>query len=522
MATLQQYPSAWNGFGTAVPLRSKVKLTPPSVPNVSGQFFMKKGLETAAWEASVQVALNGYDSVLTSGEHLVDILAIWYTLSDPEKKLADAQNSFAMHFGFRQRYDGVGLFVYKEGEDFKIVAREDRGLERVELDSIRKNYRALENGCKIPKAFMESGFEIKMYSLQSMLSVSLVQTRTKKPQNSPCFSDLFMKDISSKGFLGITARNTKRFFTDIDLDGIKIVNHDSNAQAYKNQNQRGPASERAQAAPSKMQYTDAIEDDASDIFDEFAQEEAMLEEYYTQHPGVIRKDDEDAEALIKMNEHLKHVNADMTRYIELEQSMQDYVKAHSKLPEILDSFMHIPETLEKHRQFVDTLDDQMMQIDEMFPEIADMAFEIIQRDEDGDLPGSVSLVLPDDIKRSIDIISKKAAEVAKDYMALKEQMLALDVVTKADALLPTPEPTKKKTRNQNTELLIRYEGDGWSDEVLSVVERATTRATNKLTNKAKDSSQWRSLVQIIMISLASLSLLAVWMKFNSASKKLML
>jgi hypothetical protein len=29
-----------------------------------------------------------------------------------------------------------------------------------------------------------------------------------------------------------------------------------------------------------MQYTDAIEDDASDIFDEFAQEEAMFEEYY--------------------------------------------------------------------------------------------------------------------------------------------------------------------------------------------------------------------------------------------------
>jgi hypothetical protein len=89
----------------------------------------------------------------------------------------------------------------------------------------------------------------------------------------------------------------------------------------------------------------------------------------------------------------------------------------------------------------------------------------------------------------VDIISRKSAEVLKDFAVLREQMLALDVVEKADTLLPPPaDPTKKKTRNQNTELLIRYEGEGWSDEVLSVVERATTRATNKLTNKAKDSS----------------------------------
>jgi hypothetical protein len=130
---------------------------------------MKKGLETASWEANIQVVLNGYDSVLTSSEHLADVFAIWYTLSDPEKKLVDAQNSFAMHFGFRQRYDGVGIFVYKEGDDFKLVAKEDRGLERVDIETIKKGYKALENGCKIPKAFIESGFEIKMNTLNSQL-----------------------------------------------------------------------------------------------------------------------------------------------------------------------------------------------------------------------------------------------------------------------------------------------------------------------------------------------------------------
>jgi len=68
----------------------------------------------------------------------------------------------------------------------------------------------------------------------------------------------------------------------------------------------------------------------------------LFNEYYEAHPGIIRPDEDNPEKLFKMNEHLKHVNADITKYITLEHSMGDFVKAHLKLPEILESFKHIP------------------------------------------------------------------------------------------------------------------------------------------------------------------------------------
>ena len=59
-ATLQQFPSEWIAYGTAVPLKSKVKITPPLVPEVSGQFFLKDSLETGAWDADFKVMVGNF------------------------------------------------------------------------------------------------------------------------------------------------------------------------------------------------------------------------------------------------------------------------------------------------------------------------------------------------------------------------------------------------------------------------------------------------------------------------------
>ena len=84
------------------------------------------------------------------------------------------------------------------------------------------------------------------------------------------------------------------------------------------------------------------------------------------------------------------------------------------------------------------------------------------------------------------------------------------------------ENSSKKKSSKNTQLLVRYEGDSWSDEVKDLIEKDMVRARNKMTNMAVAGSKTRSRVQIGMISLASLCILAVWIKFNSVSKKLML
>lgn len=43
------------------------------------------------------------------------------------------------------------------------------GMERVDMEEFKKSFKSLKNGCKIPKTFVETGFEIKMHSSQSML-----------------------------------------------------------------------------------------------------------------------------------------------------------------------------------------------------------------------------------------------------------------------------------------------------------------------------------------------------------------
>jgi len=55
--------------------------------------------------------------------------------------------------------------------------------------------------------------------------------------------------------------------------------------------------------------------------------------------------------------------------------------------------------------------------------------------------------------------------------------LTIQVLEKAKELEPKDDGYQSRKRNsKNTELLTRYEGDGWSDEVLESVEKDMLRA----------------------------------------------
>lgn len=107
----------------------------------------------------------------------------------------------------------------------------------------------------------------------------------------------------------------------------------------------------------------------------------MLEKYIEEYEGNIRDEDDTAEMLYKMNEHLKHVNSDLTRYVGMEHSMADFIKQHSALPEVINSFMGIPGSLEKHMTFVDTLDEQLQMIIEQYPAVVEFAMDMIGDNE---------------------------------------------------------------------------------------------------------------------------------------------
>ena len=60
MQMMHEYPNAWNSYNSAVPILSKVKVV-PALQNQSGQFFMKKELETPAWDVTYQVGIEQSD-----------------------------------------------------------------------------------------------------------------------------------------------------------------------------------------------------------------------------------------------------------------------------------------------------------------------------------------------------------------------------------------------------------------------------------------------------------------------------
>jgi hypothetical protein len=149
-----------------------------------------------------------------------------------------------------------------------------------------------------------------------------MQTHTKQEKTLPCFAGLFLKGISSKAHLGISARNSETHVTDLEVEAIKIINNDMNAPAYKpDPAQNVQAEGGRQKAPSKMQYTDQMDQEATDIFDAYAQQEAMLNNYINEYAGNVRKNDDMATVLFKMNEHIKHVNSALNRYVHLEAGM---------------------------------------------------------------------------------------------------------------------------------------------------------------------------------------------------------
>jgi len=226
MQMMHEYPAEWNTFNSAVPIMSKVKVI-PALPTQSGQFFTKKPLATPAWDVTYQVAIEQTQALRDAKlSELVDLFACWYLLH--EQKIRQGAHNSEKAFGFRDSWGGVGVFVYKEGENVKISAVESMGNDKVTLQYISKNFLEGVNGCTIPRKDFESlenRMVIHMRMDQSMLTISY-GTKMRQSSHTNCLEKLYMPNLSSSGTLGITARNDGRNIKGIDVSFAKIMNMD--------------------------------------------------------------------------------------------------------------------------------------------------------------------------------------------------------------------------------------------------------------------------------------------------------
>ena len=71
-------------------------------------------------------------------------------------------------------------------------------------------------------------------------------------------------------------------------------------------------------------------------------------------------------------------------------------------------------------------------------------------------------------------------------------------------------------------MLESVEGLSWSSLVFDELEWRIEDARDELVLQAKNNSQWRSLIQVFFIVLASVSVGLVWLKLSTVAQKGML
>ena len=110
MAMMHESPSHWNTWNSAVPILSKIKLV-PNLQSQSGQLFLRRELETPAWEVTYQIGLDVSDALQNLKlNEMVDLFACFYLISSPAVR--SGPHNAGKSFGFREFWSGMGVFVY--------------------------------------------------------------------------------------------------------------------------------------------------------------------------------------------------------------------------------------------------------------------------------------------------------------------------------------------------------------------------------------------------------------------------
>ena len=144
---------------------------------------------------------------------MVDIFAVYDLFTDP--KIKPESIGVNMPFGFRETYNGLGVFVFKENDNYKIVAMENQGNEQVSLAKLAKSFQSGINSCiiKNPGAY-EQKFVLRMKAEGQQLMVSYGDKKRSSSQ-TVCFEGLELKNLSKRNYLGVTARNNDRYVKDV-------------------------------------------------------------------------------------------------------------------------------------------------------------------------------------------------------------------------------------------------------------------------------------------------------------------
>lgn len=145
MSALQMYPEKYQTYGSAVPIKSKVKITPPTVNELMGAMFSYDAFQSTAWEIDYKVKINGKKSIdqVSRGKD-VDVLALIYS-TIPARSLQALYNklNFTGDFGYKSKLHGLGLFLIrdKDGKYILVAHQDSVGQVRLKTEALASMFR---------------------------------------------------------------------------------------------------------------------------------------------------------------------------------------------------------------------------------------------------------------------------------------------------------------------------------------------------------------------------------------------
>ena len=372
MNTMNEYPQAFNSQGSAVPLKSKVKVV-PGITNVQGSIYLEEKLETLVWETQFKVRVEHVSKIsVMSGKRWEDLFAIWYLLAQP------AQDIKPKHpFGLKRQFSGLGLFIYKKDDDAYMQIMQDMGTGMA-WNNFPNGLQLGVNGCQIPIELLDNEFTVSLHSQQSALLDVYIGTKVRNM--STCVKGFFSEVLHNKGYLGVSARNSAESVKSLDLNVVKILNKDPNAYRDDSRDLQNQASTQAEE-PDQL-YTDELQDEAVDILEKYQSEQAREADFVKQNMGNIGPTDGYNAKLYKMIGQIKHVNSRLADFLKHEESTGRILRGTKHLPGVFRTFEEIPEKLESQAQLVSMIDVQLKEVQTKFNEISSKAVDIMGRSVD--------------------------------------------------------------------------------------------------------------------------------------------
>jgi hypothetical protein len=161
---------------------------------------------------------------------LRDIFALWYLVTEPRVP----GGPDVKEFGYSQVFNGIGVFLYQKDDVLRIVAKQDLGVDRIELSDLdRKVYKREETGCTIKPNNVNwklsdgtyGALTIILNADQGQLSISYLNDRRELKE---CIVKQPFSSLSYQGYFGITARNIQDSSANFDmhLKSVRLTNYD--------------------------------------------------------------------------------------------------------------------------------------------------------------------------------------------------------------------------------------------------------------------------------------------------------